>query len=120
MRITFCTNNLFLIAGSEGGQGRWQALKTHEKTNKCNLCDFASSYANKLRRHLKTHGGEKTKKCNLCDYASSQAGNLRRHLKIHSGEKINKCNLCDYAFSDASSEAFENPQWRKDKQMQPM
>ena len=25
MRITFCTNNLFLIAGSEGGQGRWQA-----------------------------------------------------------------------------------------------
>ena len=25
MRTTFCTNNLFLIAGSEGGQGRWQA-----------------------------------------------------------------------------------------------
>ena len=30
---------------------------------------------------------EKSNKCNLCDYASSQAGNLRRHLKLHSGEQ---------------------------------
>ena len=75
---------------------------THEKTNKCNLCDFASLYANKLRRHLKTHGGEKTKKCNHCGFTSSQTGNLRTHLKMHSGEKSNKCNLCDYASSQAS------------------
>ena len=30
------------------------------KSNKCNQCDFASSYASALRRHLKTHGGEKS------------------------------------------------------------
>ena len=29
------------------------------KSNKCNQCDFASSQAGDLRRHLKTHGGEK-------------------------------------------------------------
>ena len=30
------------------------------------------------------HSGERSDKCNLCDFASSQAGDLRRHLKIHS------------------------------------
>ena len=35
---------------------------------------------------------EKSNKCNQCDYASSQAGDLKRHLKMHSGEKTNKCN----------------------------
>ena len=35
-------------------------------------------------------------KCNLCDFASSRANNLRAHLKTHTGEKSNKCNQCDY------------------------
>ena len=34
--------------------------------------------------------GEKSNKCNQCDYASSQASNLGRHLTTHSGEKTNK------------------------------
>ena len=33
----------------------------------------------------------KSNKCNQCDYSSSCAINLRRHLKIHSGEK-SKCS----------------------------
>ena len=37
---------------------------------------------------------------------------------MHSGEKSNKCNQCDFSCSYAS--AFENTQWRKTKQMQPM
>ena len=47
--------------------------------------------------------GEKSNKCNQCDYASSQAGHLRKHLKIHSGEKSNKCNQCNYASYNASA-----------------
>ena len=69
------------------------------KSNKCNLCDFASSWKGSVRNHLKSHMGEKSNKCYLCDFASSRASNLRRHLKTHSGEKPNKCNLCDYASS---------------------
>ena len=56
-----------------------------EKSNKCNLCDYASSHAGDLRRHIKTHTGEKSNKCSLCDYASSQAGDLRTHMKKHTG-----------------------------------
>ena len=29
-------------------------------------------------------------RCNECNFSSSQAGNLRRHLKTHGGEKSNK------------------------------
>ena len=59
------------------------ASHSGEKSNKCNQCDFASSYASALRTHLKTHSGEKSNKCNQCDYAASLASNLRRHLKTH-------------------------------------
>ena len=31
------------------------------------------------------HSGEKSSKCNRCNFASSQASDLRRHLKTHSG-----------------------------------
>ena len=56
---------------------------TDEKSNKCNQCDYATSRAGDLRRHLKTHSGEKPNKCNQCDFASSHASDLRRHLKTH-------------------------------------
>ena len=64
-----------------------------EKSNKCNQCDYASSYASALRAHLKLHSGEKLNKCNQCDYASSYASALKTHLKIHSGEKPPVVNL---------------------------
>ena len=85
------------------------------KINKCYQCDYASSHAGILRRHLKTHSGEKSNKCNQCNFASAQASDLRRHLKIH-GEKSNKCILSSRQFE----ETFENTQWRKVKQMQPV
>ena len=34
---------------------------------------------------------DKSNKCNLCGYASFRAGHLKTHLKMHSGEKSNKC-----------------------------
>ena len=55
-------------------------------SNKCNQCDYTSSCASNLRRHLKTHIGM-SHKCNQCDYASSYASDLRRHMKRHNGEK---------------------------------
>ena len=51
-------------------------------SNKCNVSDFASSYAKTTR--------EKFNKCSLCDYASSHAGNLRTHMITHTGEMSNR------------------------------
>ena len=95
-----CQNYDFSLNGEE-----IQKKKTDNaiKSNKCSQCDYASSRADSLRRHLKTHSGEKSNKCNQCDYASSRAGHLRTHLKTHSGEKSNKCNQCDFASSYASA-----------------
>ena len=80
-------------------------MKTHsgEKSNKCNQCDYASSQASNLRRHLKTHSEEKPNKCNECELAFSQEGHLRTHLNTHSREKSNKCNQCNFASSQASN-----------------
>ena len=68
------------------------AIEHKGKSNKCNLCDYASSNAGHLRTHLKTHSGEKSNKCNQYDYASFYASALKDHLKILIGEKSHKCN----------------------------
>ena len=34
-----------------------------------------------------SQNGKNSNKCNQCDFVSSQAPNLRRHLKLHSAEK---------------------------------
>ena len=65
-------------------------IHSGEKSNKCYQCNYASSCAGNLRRHLKTHSGEKSNKCNQCDFTSSEAGKLRKHLKTHIEEKSNK------------------------------
>ncbi|MCP3871912.1 MAG: C2H2-type zinc finger protein [Desulfobacteraceae bacterium] len=57
-------------------------------SNKCNQCDYSSSQADNLRRHLKRHSGEKSNKCNQCEFASIQAGDLKTHMKTHSGESL--------------------------------
>ena len=100
-------------------------------SGKCNPCNFASSQATHVRRHLKTHSGKTTNKCDQCDFAFAQVGHLRRHLKTHSGkksqinvnsvslhlvrqaiwtdiwkhsgEKSNKCNKCDFASAQADN-----------------
>ena len=90
-----------------------------EKPNKCNQCDYVSSYASALRTHLKTHGGEKSNTCNKWDFTSLYASALRTHLKTHSEEKSNKSNQCDYATSRAGDlRTHLKIQWGKVKQMQ--
>ena len=60
--------------------GESVAKEHREKSNKCNLCDHATSNAGHLRTHLKMHSGEKSNNCNQCVFASSRAGNLRTHM----------------------------------------
>ena len=59
------------------------------KSHKCNQCDYASSRADVLRKHIKIHSEEKSNKCNQCEFACSDPSSLRRHLKTHDEEKSN-------------------------------
>ena len=77
------------------------------------------SQASNLTKHLNTHNGGKLNKCNQCDYASFQAVNLKKRLKTHSWEKSNKCNQW-FLPGKRFEETFNDAQWRKVKQMQPM
>ena len=51
------------------------------KSNKCDQCDFASSWASTLKTHLEMHSVDKSNECNQCKYASSDPSALRSHLK---------------------------------------
>ena len=68
-------------------------MKIYSGENKCNECNFASSRAGDLRRHLKTHSGEKPNKCHQCDYASLRVSGLKRHLKTSPQAKRHKPSL---------------------------
>ena len=52
--------------------------------------DFGLKDANLKILKKNTDNVIKSHKCNQCNYASSRAGDLRRHLKTHGGEKLNK------------------------------
>ena len=58
---------------------------------------FSGSGSNVEGRFRNTNNGGNQIKSNKCNYASSYAGDLGRHLKTHSGDKSNKCNQCDFA-----------------------
>ena len=62
------------------------------KSNRCNQCDYASSYASHLRTHLKTHSGEKSNKCNQCDYVYFRASDLNKHLRKVEKSQTNATN----------------------------
>ena len=107
-----------ILESFDNVEGLVRVTKTGTMPNKCNQCDYASSWAGNLRTHLKKHGGEKSNKCSQCDFASPYTSALKTHLKVHSGEKSNKCNQCDFASSNTSAlRTHLKTQWRKVKQM---
>ena len=49
--------------------------------------DTSGSKTNVKAPMKETNTKVRSNKCNQCDFASSEAGNLRRHLKTHNVEK---------------------------------
>ena len=78
-------------------------MLTHsgEKPYKCTQCDYASTQAGALNRHIKTHSLLKPKQCKWCDYSTIQWSNLAQHLLIHTGEKPHLCKECGNSFREA-------------------
>ena len=99
----------------------WKAIhgnlgNTCEKSNKCNQCDYASSRAGELRTHFKTHSLQKSNKWSQCDCTLCL---FLAIIKERVGGGIpQKCNF--QMSGRPFEETFENAQWRKIKQMQPM
>ena len=82
---------------------RWAAKmpsNTRLNPKKCDQCDYATTFATTLKRHIRTHGGQKLNKCDLCGHLFHQTGNLKRHMLIHNGEKPHKCRHCNYSCSE--------------------
>ena len=63
-----------------------RAQHTVAMEEQMDYCDFVSKDANVKILRKTTDNVIKSNKCNQCDYASSRAGDLRKHLKMHSGE----------------------------------
>ena len=73
---------------------------TRLNSKKCDQCDYWTTFATTLKRHIRTHGGQKLNKCELCGHLFHQTGNLKRHMLIHNGEKPHKCRHCNYSCSE--------------------
>ena len=73
---------------------------TRLNSKKCDQCDYSTTFATTLKRHIRTHRGQKLHKCDLCGHLFHQAGNLKRHMLIHNGEKPHKCHYCNYSCSE--------------------
>ena len=78
-------------------------MLTHsgEKPYKCTQCDYASTQAGALNRHIKTHSLLKPNQCKWCDYSTIQWSNLAQQLLIHTGEKPHLCKECGNSFREA-------------------
>ena len=78
----------------------------HEKTTKCNQCEFSSVNEYNLQRHIKrmhTDKGTETVSCELCLKTFKTNKSKKLHvLSVHEGLKPHKCNLCDKSYSDAT------------------
>jgi len=83
-----------------GGNSSNQGMKESEdsKTVKpCIQCDYVTSSAIGLKRHIESKHEGIQYFCEQCNYVSSEKGNLKKHiLNKHEGIRY-YCDLCDYS-----------------------
>ena len=66
-------------------------LKTATASLKYYFCTMSSASKTSQRK-----GGEKPHGCKLCEYSSTRASHLKRHMLGHTGEKPFNCKQCNY------------------------
>jgi len=67
---------------------------SEEKIFRCQQCDYASKVKAYLNRHLKVH--EKSCKCNLCDYRCRNNYEIRIHMNKMHPKKVPKVHIRKY------------------------
>ena len=73
----------FLKSNQSWGDGYNERYQQWQISNNCDQCDFASSWTNSLKAHLKTHSGAKSKKCNHCEYTLIRPEHFKGHIWNH-------------------------------------
>ena len=59
-----------------------QRSKNGVTTYPCDKCDYASTTAKNLKRHIESKHEAVRYPCDKCEYAAAQAGNIKRHIEI--------------------------------------
>ena len=78
------------------------AVHDGNKTFKCEICDYSSSYKGSLTKHIASgYNAKKSFKCDICDHSFSTKGNLKKHIgKVHESKKPFTCHLfCNQTYS---------------------
>ncbi|KAK9503317.1 hypothetical protein O3M35_011916 [Rhynocoris fuscipes] len=79
-----------------GNLKRHMICHSGEKPYACSVCDFKTSLSSALKVHMLIHSSEKSFACEYCDYRTCRSFDLTRHLKKHTGVRSFSCDLCDY------------------------
>lgn len=71
---------------------------------KCELCYKVFPSHDALSRHnLRAHFGDKSLKCPLCDFRTSLAASLSRHVNLHTDNRKYICDQCGSCFHTLSA-----------------
>ena len=67
------------------------------KKYQCDVCEFATAYAQHLRNHKEAKHEGKRYNCDLCTSTFSLKSNLDNHKKtLHGDSKVFACDQCEY------------------------
>ena len=79
MFVHSATTLVIKLAGLES------TCESKEKPYSCKQCEYSSTRAHILKRHIPIHSGEKPFNYTHCTSSFTQRGHIKEHLSTHSG-----------------------------------
>ena len=89
---------MLLLSCRSVHQGVKRRSSDSAKELACDLCDYKTREARRLRAHVQSvHMGLAPFKCKYCDFTTRERTSLRDHTYRHYNQKPYSCNYCSYA-----------------------